>query len=307
MTEPRVETQQASDGYPIHVAVWPAEGPLKGHVVILHGVQSHGGWYHGLGRTLAGAGYEVHFPDRRGSGANRQDRGHTPSARRLIDDIAELLRSIRTRREDLPTALAGISWGGKTAVITAARHPELVDLLALVCPGLQPRVGVSFRERLSIAAAFLSNRRKTFPIPLSDPALFTASPEGQRFIAADPLGLHAGTAGLLAASTFIDRSVKRALGRVTQPVLLMLAGQDRIVDNARTLAQFERLASTEKRLIEYPEAHHTLEFEPDPSRYALDLAAWLDAQADVRRRANPGATAGVVPGAVADAGGLDRP
>src|SRR5262245_42074400 len=99
MTEPRVETQQASDGYPIHVAVWPAEGPLKGHVVILHGVQSHSGWYHGLGRTLAGAGYDAYFPDRRGSGANRQDRGHTPSARRLIDDIAELLRSIRARRE----------------------------------------------------------------------------------------------------------------------------------------------------------------------------------------------------------------
>jgi alpha-beta hydrolase superfamily lysophospholipase len=303
MTEPRVETQQASDGYPIHVAVWPAEGAPKGHVVILHGVQSHGGWYHGLGRTLAGAGYDVSFPDRRGSGANRHDRGHTPSARRLIDDIAELLRSIRARREDLPINLAGISWGGKTAVITAARHPELVDLLALICPGLQPRVRVSFWERLSIAAAFLSNRRKTFPIPLSDPALFTANPDGQRFIAADPLGLHAGTAGLLAASTFIDRSVKRSLGRVSQPVLLMLAGHDRIVDNGKTLAQFERLASTDKRVIEYPVAHHTLEFEPDPSRYALDLAAWLDAHADVRRGANPGAPAGVV----ADGGGLARP
>src|SRR6185437_13729848 len=96
-----------------------------------------------LGRTLARAGYEVHFPDRRGSGANRQARGDTPSAARLIDDVAERLATFRAAGDGLPTALAGISWGGKTALLTAARRPELVDLLGLICPGLQPRVGVS--------------------------------------------------------------------------------------------------------------------------------------------------------------------
>ena len=102
MTEPLVETQAASDGYPIHVAVWPAAGPLRGRVVVLHGVQSHGGWYHRLGRTLAGAGYEAHFPDRRGSGANHADRGHTPSARRLLVDVAERLQSLRDRERRGP-------------------------------------------------------------------------------------------------------------------------------------------------------------------------------------------------------------
>jgi alpha-beta hydrolase superfamily lysophospholipase len=302
MTEPRVETQRATDGYALHVLVWPAEGVTRGRVVVLHGVQSHGGWYHGLGRTLAQGGYEAHFPDRRGSGSNAHDRGHTPSARRLIDDVAERLRTFRASADGLPTALAGISWGGKTAVVTAARHPDLVDLLALICPGLQPRVGVSLRERLAIAIAFATNRRKTFPIPLSDPALFTASPEGQRFIASDPLGLHEGTAGLLAASTFIDARVRRAPGRVTQPVLLMLAGRDRIVNNARTLAYFDRLASRDKTVIEYPEGHHTLEFEPDPTRYARDLVAWLDAhQAGAP---NPARPAGVRTGGGA---GRDEP
>ena len=45
--------------------------PARGQVVVLHGVQSHGGWYHRLGRTLAAAGYIASFPDRRGSGANQ--------------------------------------------------------------------------------------------------------------------------------------------------------------------------------------------------------------------------------------------
>ncbi len=96
------------------------------------------------------------------------------------------------------------------------------------------------RSALEIAWAFLTNRRKTFPIPLSDPALFTANPEGQAFIAADPFSLREATAGLLAASFFIDRLVARAPARIHQPALLMLAGQDRIVDNARTLAYFQQ-------------------------------------------------------------------
>ena len=277
MSEPTYRIQTASDGYPIHVAAWHVPGVApRGRIVVLHGVQSHGGWYHSLGRTLADAGYETHFPDRRGSGRNDRDRGHAPSATRLLDDIAELLDELHVADPDSPVAVAGISWGGKTAVLAAARGPDRVAALALICPGLHPRVGVSKGERLRIALAFFTNRRKRFPIPLSDPALFTAHTAGQAFIAADPLGLRTATASLLAASSFIDRMVARAAEKVRTPTLLMLAGHDRIVDNAKTLAYFNRIPASAKRLIEYPEGHHTLEFEPDPTLYAKDLAAWLD-------------------------------
>jgi acylglycerol lipase len=268
----------ASDGYPLHVRTWPAASRPRGQVVVLHGVQSHGGWYHQLGRSLAAAGYSTSFPDRRGSGANSRDRGHTQSARRLNMDVVEWLRELHNERPELPITLAGISWGGKLAVIATGRHPELVNALALICPGLHPRVGVSRRERLEIAWAFFTNRRKKFEIPLSDPALFTDSPEGQAYIAADPYSLRQGTAGLLAASFIIDRLVSLAPARIHQPALLMLAGEDRIVDNVRTLSYFDRLATSDRTVIEYPEGHHTLEFDPDPSRYALDLIGWLDRQ-----------------------------
>jgi alpha-beta hydrolase superfamily lysophospholipase len=273
---PEIRSFVASDGYPLHIALWPTEAPARGHVVVLHGVQSHGGWYHRLGRSLSSAGYVASFPDRRGSGANQQDRGHTPSARRLIRDLVEWLQTVRLEQPGLPIAVAGISWGGKLAVILAARHPELVDGLALICPGLHPRVGVTARERLKIAWAVMTNRKKRFPIPLSDPALFTDSPAGQAFIAADPLSLHEATAGLLAASVLIDRLVARTPTRIKQSVLLMQAGRDRIIDNERTLEFFKRLAASDTQVIEYAEGHHTLEFDPDPDRYARDLIAWLD-------------------------------
>ncbi|MDB5351044.1 MAG: lysophospholipase [Planctomycetota bacterium] len=272
---PILTTWTASDGYPTLVASWPTSGPPLGRVVVLHGVQSHQGWYQGLGRRLAEAGFVSHLPDRRGSGANIKDRGHTPSAGRLVEDVGELVSHLDSRDPGIPTAVVGISWGGKLALLAAGRYPDTVSALALVCPGVQPRVGVSFGERLRIAWAYFTNRTKRFPIPLSDPALFTANPAGQAFIATDPLGLREATAGLLAASTFIDRSVARVPPRIHQPVLLMLASEDRIVNNDLTRRYFDRLATRDREIIEYPGAHHTLEFEPQPSRYAADLARWL--------------------------------
>jgi len=283
-SKPEIRTFVASDDYPLAVTVWPVSAsPVKGQVVVIHGVQSHGGWYHRLGRTLAQAGYITSFPDRRGSGANQRDRGHTPSPRRLNLDLAEWLRSVKADQPGLPLALVGISWGGKLVVVAAARYPKLVGAVALICPGLHPRVGVSRLDQLNVFWAFLTNRRKTFEIPLSDPALFTASAEGQAFIAADPYSLRQATAGLMAASSFIDLLAKWSRRRVRQPALLMLAGQDRIIDNVKTLDYFQGLASTDRNVIEYPEGHHTLEFEPDPSRYALDLVAWLDRTIGKRR------------------------
>jgi alpha-beta hydrolase superfamily lysophospholipase len=226
---------------------------------------------------LAAAGFSVHFPDRRGSGANPEARGHAPSAERLVEDVAEVVGAIR--RGGGRVVLGGISWGAKLAVVASALGPEEVDGLVLICPGLEPRVGVGLREKLGVAGALATGQaaRRLFPIPLADPALFTDNPDARQFIAGDPLSLRFGTAALLFASRVLDRMVRRAQRQVRCPALLMLAGRDRIVDNARTRAYFEGLGSRAKTVIEYPEAHHTLDFEPEPDRYVRDLVNWLEA------------------------------
>ena len=210
-TGPVVRSFVASDGYPLHVAIWPAVEPARGQIVVLHGVQSHGGWYHRLGRSLA-AGRLCRLISRP-AGFRRQSARSRPRSIGAATDSRPgrvAAETLRRQHPGLPIALAGISWGGKLAVTPRRGIPSWSMRSLLICPGLHPRVGVSRKERLEIAWAFLTNRRKTFPIPLSDPALFTANPEGQAFIAADPFSLREGTAGLLAASFIIDRLVARA-------------------------------------------------------------------------------------------------
>jgi alpha-beta hydrolase superfamily lysophospholipase len=286
-----IEAFAASDGYRWHYRRYPAVGIVRAEVVFIHGIQSHSGWYEHSCTQLAGAGFAVSFLDRRGSGLNQNQRGDAPSFRRLLDDLAEFLtqvpRSVPRGHSvgRLPLFLGAISWGGKLAVALERRHPGLVDGLMLLCPGFFPRVSPTLWQRLRIAFARLFRPRKPFPIPLSDPELFTATPRWQQFLRDDRLRLHQATARLLVESARLDGYLRFVPKYVHVPVLLLLAAGDRIINNARTRAYVERFATPDKEIIEYAGAHHTLEFEADPNRFIGDMQAWL------KKRSNGGGNA----------------
>jgi len=268
----------ASDGYSFGYRYYPPAGSPRARVVCLHGIQSHAGWYEYSCRRMAEAGYAVNFLDRRGSGVNHEARGDTPRFRRLLDDIGEFLRSLSLMTPGLRSILVGISWGGKLAVGMQKRHRGLTDALALLCPGFCPRVRAPFSERFAIFFTRLFRPRKLFPIPLSEPELFTANPRWLEFLRKDPLALHQATARFLTQSARIDIYLRLAARHVRVPLLLMLAGQDRIIDNEATRRFIQRFPSPDKHVIEYPDAHHTLEFEPNPEAFLDDLLAWLTRQ-----------------------------
>ncbi len=277
----QIEHFVVSDGYPLSTRHWRPEQSPRGFVVALHGIQSHGGWYEYSCRQMCDAGYDVLFVDRRGSGMNASRRGDAPHGDRLINDVVSVLAEVRRRRDQvdpqIPVVLLAVSWGGKLAAITAARRPELVDALALLYPGLCSRVQPTAMQRARLwLARKLDIRNKRIEIPLNDPALFTAEPRWQEFIRLDPLTLRDVTSGFLLAHQDLTRESLAAASAIHCPTLLMLAGRDRIIDNAATKDWARRLGTREFMLHEYPDAQHTLEFEPHPERFVADLLAWLE-------------------------------
>lgn len=118
--------------------------------------------------------------------------------------------------------------------------------------------------------------RKLVPIPLDDPALFTAESDWQDFIRNDKLSLRQATVSLLQASVELDAEVETAPAAISCPTLMMLAGRDQIIDNDRSREWFQRLPSPAAKLIEYPNARHTLEFESNRNEIVDDTINWLE-------------------------------
>ncbi len=268
-----IESFAASDGYRWQYRRYlPAKEPVA-EIVCIHGIQSHAGWYEHSCTRLAQAGYGVSFLDRRGSGMNEERRGDAPGFRRLIDDVAEYVEHLRPSARRVH--LLAISWGGKVATALQRRRPGLVDTLALLCPGFVAQVRPPLGQRLAIAACRLVRPTRLFPLPLNDPELFTTNPKWLDFLRHDPMALRLATARLLFDSVRLDMYLRFCPRHVSLPVLLLLAEKDRIIDNQRTRRFVERFASRDRMVIEYPAAHHTLEFEPEPDRFIGDVIAWL--------------------------------
>lgn len=269
-----LRTFRASDGYSFYYRHYAPPGVPKARLVFVHGIRSHGGWYSRSCQKFAEAGFDVYFLDRRGGGLNTTHRGDAPNFRRLIDDVAEFVQSLREERGGLPIVLGGISWGGKLAVGLNYRKPGLIDGLVLLCPGLVPKVAPPFARRMRIAIARVFRPGKFFPIPLNEPDLFTASPEWQTFIENEPHGLRQATARFLFSSFSLDIFLKRAAKRVDVPTLLFLGERDRIISNVET-RKFVGRFDTATSIIDYPGAHHTLEFEPETHPWIDDMIEWI--------------------------------
>jgi alpha-beta hydrolase superfamily lysophospholipase len=245
-------------------------------VLYFHGIQSHGGWSEESGHHLAAAGFTVLMPDRRGSGLNQASRGHASSLRQCIDDAGDALGTLLAMSGQAAAHVVGVSWGGKAAVCLAAQEPARVASLSLVAPGLFPRVDLTAAEKFRVAMSLINHPDQMFDIPLNDPRFFTANPERIRQIEADPLMLRQVSASFLLATRRMDRVVQRFVRSAWRgPVHLMLAGHDPIIHNDRTRAWLRELRSEDLRITEYPDGHHTLEFEPDPEPFLDDLVSWI--------------------------------
>jgi len=279
--QPRIDTYLALDGYRLHYRHWqPANRPPIARIVAVHGIQSHSGWYSWSTERLCSAGCEVFFLDRRGSGMNEPGRGDASNVDALVNDLLIVLSDLRLEARitgvRVPTVLMAVSWGGKLATVAAARRPDLIDGLALLYPGLRARVRATWRQQIQLTIADrLGIRRKRVPIPLEDPALFTGGTHWQDFIRKDPLALRDVTVSFLLANRGLDRLLDECPRAIHRPVLLMLAGKDAIIDNEATRQYIERFKTTSRVVHEYPEARHTLEFEPDRQRFVDDLIAWI--------------------------------
>jgi alpha-beta hydrolase superfamily lysophospholipase len=244
--------------------------PERRALLYLHGIESHGGWFLPAAEGLAERGYTTYLLDRRGSGLNREPRpGDAASAGVLLED----LRRFREHAGLDALVLVGLSWGGVLALAGALDRPAGVSALVLVTPGLVPRVGYPWWQRICIALSLAAGGRARFHVPI-EPQMFTETPRFLEYIESDPLRLQRVSARFLMAGRGLDRAIRARLHRLSAPVLLLLARHDRIIDNQRTLELLGRLPEGQLRHQVYERATHSIQFE-ETERLVRDIDRFL--------------------------------
>ena len=272
---------QLEGDYPGWARLYVPVGRSERGIIYLHGIQSHGGWFTASCDYLRRHGALVLAVDRRGSGLNRQERGHAHAPAQLLGDLDRTAEWLRETSGFAKVDLLAVSWSGKLALVYAAQHPEKVASLTLVAPGFCPMVDLSLPEKIRVGMNGALHPHKLHPIPLDDPALFTANPEKQAFIRDDPLKLTETTAAFLITSRRLDSMCPHAIAKLSQrkiPIRLFLAGRDFIIDNQATIRLLGPILTAAP--VIYPDAGHTLEFKPDFEKFFHDLSSFENLAAD---------------------------
>jgi len=280
-------------GAKLHYRKWSVPSP-RGRVVLLHGIESHSGWYLASASFLAQRGFAVYAPDRRGSGLNLEARGDTPSYKALLEDLRIFIEGppnvspsegqVQPQANEkigpgIPLHLIGLCWGGKLATAFSLLHPEHITSLTLITPGLASKVDFSGRKKMDIFFSSLFAPRKKFKIPIEKPEMFTANPQKIEYIKSDGLRLKDATARFFVESVKLDLFLRQRIHLLKKPIFLLLAGIDPIIDNQKVLSLVEQIPAEEKKIKVYKNSHHILEFEEDTQEFLEDLAKWLEAHA----------------------------
>ena len=267
----------AGDGVRLHYLRWRSrQSPPSAVVVFLHGIASHAGWFAETAADLNDHGVEVYGLDRRGSGRSGGPRGHLDRYERALDDVEQLVLLAAAEHPRVPLFLAASSWAAKLGVVYAAQRPGPLAGLLLLGPGLLPRVNLSRWRRALVVAGHLVRPTARLPIPLT-PELYTANPPYRDYIRADPLRLLEATTQFYWQTPRLDRRRGRDTARLQLPVLLLQGEADQMMDVPATRRWFDGLGDQHSSYRAYPGAGHTLDFEPDRTRYLDDLLGWLSA------------------------------
>ena len=107
----------SADGTRLHASLFPAEEPVAG-LVMVHGMQSHAGWFEAAGTAdqLAAAGITCLAYDRRGSGRSGGTPGHTARPDDMLADLDAARSGLRRAR----TKISIIGFDGPGAGLNAA-------------------------------------------------------------------------------------------------------------------------------------------------------------------------------------------
>lgn len=247
-------------------------------LVYLHGIESHAGWFAQAATLLQDRGYDVFSLDRRGSGVNRENRGyvsgHVDHYQLLLDDIHDFIAPLRQHYRHV--FLVGLSWGGKLATACELEHPDDVDGLILITPGIKALVDVSLPAKLKIVLFAQFSPQTPIESPIA-PEMFTTTPRYLDYIKSDPSRLTHATARFYWQSSRLDSYLAGNIAALDTPTLLFLAGQDRIIDNAGVIETLNRGNPEKLTIVDYPDQTHSVQFD-DPDRLVQDMDDWLQRQ-----------------------------
>lgn len=265
-----------ADGLAIFYREWrPESGLQRGTVLILHGINEHGGRYRHVAEALTDAGLVCFAIDHRGHGLSGGARGHIPDLQLAVADANQLYDLIRAGHSQLPPFVFAHSMGSLIGLGFVLRQPEGLRGIALSGTAIHgEQTAPAWLVKLLLLAAKVLPSARLSP---RGPADVLTRDEGKlREWEEDPLvEKRMWRIGTSAALVRMARQICASVHSIKTPLLALHGGADSLTpaSGARFLA--ENAASADVTLKIYPGLRHEVINEIERAEIIADLRDWL--------------------------------
>lgn len=266
-----ISSYKTRQGEELFYRSWKGSRSSPSCLIFVHGIESHSGWFQETGERLSDLGLEVYALDRRGSGLNKEGRGHLTDFRILSYDLEDFLAQAYVREKEC--ILVGMCWGAKAVLCFLLLFPPKVARVIFITPGLKTKLSLPFLKKMKWLGATIFTPFRRLALPIT-PEMFTLEKKYLEKIKKDELKLTSITGSFFRENLRLDRALKRLEADLKVKVLLLLAGEDRIIDNEAVVI-FLRRYFKNFDIISYPETRHGLLFEPVKEKVISDMVNWV--------------------------------
>lgn len=268
-------TFEGAAGLQIFFRSWRPDGNARGVVVIVHGFNSHSGYYTWTAEQLVAGGLAVYALDLHGRGKSDGERFYVEKFADYVSDVVAFMKLVKSREPGLPVFVLGHSAGGVVSCIYTLENQS--EIAGLVCESFAFKVPAPdfalavFKglDHIAPHAHVLRLKNEDFS---RDPAIVQAMND-------DPLIEHeTQPTRTLAEMVRADERLKKEFPLITLPVLILHGTLDKATKPSGSQLFYDTAGSTDKTLKLYEGHVHDLLNDYGKETVLADIQAWIDAR-----------------------------
>lgn len=245
------------------------------NLVCVHGLGLHKYVYEPFGKQMARVGINTYAIDVRGFGSFKNAPGDSGlDLKTTIEDLKGVIEEIRMVRPGMPIVLLGESMGGAAVIQFAAQYPDLVDGVIACVPS-----GARYshqKEQFKTMVGLFKGGSKPMNVGPGMLKRATADEELRDSWSNDPKArLLLSPKELIRFQNFMNQT-NGAAAKVSDPVLIVQGGQDRLVKATGTEDLFKKIGTSDKDFVILGNAEHLIFEEGQFDEQSVNvISGWI--------------------------------
>ncbi len=275
ISQPSEERFEGADGLKIFYRSWRPAGAPRAVAVLVHGFNSHSGYYQWVAEQLTGIGLAVYALDLRGRGQSDGERFYVRSFSEYVGDVASLVSIAKSREPGLPVYLLGHSAGGVVSCTYTIDHQS--ELAGLICESFAFQVPApDFAIAALKGLSHLAPHAHVLRLKNED---FSRDPEVVKAMNDDPLIAHETQPTLTVAEMArADDRLKREFPLIKIPVFIIHGTADKATKPSGSQLFYDTVGSSDKTIKLYDGHYHDLLNDIGKEKVMADITSWIAAR-----------------------------